>query len=76
MGYILRLVLLIILAWLAYRLVKRILADDSPPAPDDNQPRIEIVPCARCGVHVPREQAIIHDGKAYCSKAHQEEDKE
>ncbi|MCG6975053.1 MAG: hypothetical protein LJE56_01440 [Acidiferrobacterales bacterium] len=73
MGYLLRLVILLILGWLAYRLVRRLVADESP-RPSGKQARIEIVPCAKCGVHIPREEALMHNGKAYCSAAHMEED--
>jgi uncharacterized protein len=75
MGYLLRLVILLILGWLAYRLVRRLLADDTPRTPTGEQARIEMVPCAKCGVHIPRKEALMHDGKAYCSTAHLEQDK-
>jgi uncharacterized protein len=76
MGYLLRLILLLVLGWVAYRLVKRIRSDDTQPPADEPQKRIEIIPCAKCGVHVPREEAIMHEGKAYCSTAHLEADKD
>jgi uncharacterized protein len=74
MGYLLRFAILFILAWLAYRLVRRLMTGDTPRQPDKEQAKIEIVPCAKCGVHIPREEALMHDGKAYCSAAHLEED--
>jgi uncharacterized protein len=30
-----------------------------------------MVSCAHCGVHLPREDALQHDGRSYCSQAHQ-----
>jgi uncharacterized protein len=30
----------------------------------------QMVPCARCGVHVPRADAVVRDGKEYCSPEH------
>ena len=75
MGYLLRFAVLLILGWLAYRLVRRLLADDKTRPANGEQARIEIVPCAKCGVHIPRKEALMHDGKAYCSAAHLEEDK-
>jgi uncharacterized protein len=74
MGYLLRLVILLILGWLAYRLARRLFTEDTTPRPGGKQDRIEIVPCAKCGVHIPREEALMHDGKAYCSAAHLEQD--
>jgi uncharacterized protein len=31
-----------------------------------------IAPCAHCGVHVPADEVVMHDGKAYCSAAHRD----
>ena len=76
MGYLLRFILLLVLGWVTYRLIKRLRTEDSPPLSDQQHKRIEIVPCAKCGVHVPKEEAIMHAGKAYCSQAHLEADKD
>lgn len=29
-----------------------------------------LLPCAHCGLHVPQTEAIVQQGKAYCSLAH------
>jgi uncharacterized protein len=29
-----------------------------------------MVACAHCGVHLPRSEALVQDGKFYCSAAH------
>ncbi len=33
----------------------------------------DMVRCARCGVHLPRSESILADGKFYCSEAHRHE---
>ncbi len=76
MGYLLRLVILIILAWVAYRFVRRLLNADTESSPTENLEKIEMVPCEKCGVHIPKQEALMRDGKAYCSAAHLEADKE
>ena len=34
----------------------------------------EMVPCARCGIHVPRNEAWLSDGRSYCCAEHQKQD--
>lgn len=43
-----------------------------PPHHEPHQP-VPMVPCARCGVHVPRNQAIHGRHGDYCSTAHRHE---
>jgi uncharacterized protein len=31
-----------------------------------------IAPCAHCGVHVPADEVVMQDGKAYCSTKHRD----
>ena len=76
MGYLLRLVILVVLAWLAYRLVRRLWDRDADPVARDNRKQVEMVPCEKCGVHIPRNEALMRGGKAYCSTAHLEADKQ
>lgn len=33
----------------------------------------DMLACAHCGVHVPRSEAWIRDGRSYCSAKHQNE---
>lgn len=33
-----------------------------------------MVACARCGVHLPEDEAVSLGGKSYCSPAHRDED--
>lgn len=77
MGLI-RLIIIIALVYVAWRLVKATLAQGrrtGPSAtPDKDRERMErMLPCARCGVHVPESEALLHDDKAFCSQQHQRE---
>jgi uncharacterized protein len=31
-----------------------------------------MVRCARCGIHLPRSEALLQDGRTYCSAAHRD----
>jgi uncharacterized protein len=46
---------------------KRAAHRTDPPAKDQSP---AIVPCAYCGVHLPKAEAIESDGRTYCSPAH------
>lgn len=41
------------------------------PATPKAQPMVR---CAHCGVHVPQAEALTHDNRWYCSRAHLEQD--
>ena len=34
----------------------------------------DMVQCARCGMYIPRDEAIAANGRFYCSPAHRDED--
>ena len=46
-------------------------APPAPPAPRGSGAPEPMVRCAHCGVHLPRSQALQHDGRSYCCPAHQ-----
>ena len=62
-----KILLLAIAIWLLYTVVKRYLgsvaSSEQPPAAED------IVPCAHCGVHLPRSDSIAVDQRHYCGEA-------
>jgi hypothetical protein len=65
MGRILQLLLLIALAVIVFRLVRRALAP--PAAPRQDAPQFEpTARCARCGTHVPRTQLDATGACARC----------
>lgn len=69
MGLI-RFLILALVFWLLFRLFRRYW----DKLPRNNRPRANIdniVRCEHCGVHVPQKEALEHNGKYYCSKAHQ-----
>ncbi|MCY1281774.1 hypothetical protein D9M68_488520 [compost metagenome] len=45
-----------------------------PPASRGDESAEPMVRCAQCGVHVPRTQALQHEQRWYCSRAHLEQD--
>jgi uncharacterized protein len=66
----LRLLLLTLAIGIAFVLVRDALRRRNRTAqPPD--PRVDTVQCARCGIHLPAEQALQHvDGRHYCSPEH------
>jgi uncharacterized protein len=34
-----------------------------------------MVRCAQCGIHLPRSEALLKEGRTYCSTAHLEQDR-
>jgi hypothetical protein len=63
---LLQLLLLIALAVVAWRLVKKALAPPPPPEPPAFEPTAR---CARCGTHVPRDQLDAAGACARCRAA-------
>lgn len=37
---------------------------------DKSHGPVVVVSCAHCGVHLPRDDAVMDGGRAYCSQAH------
>ena len=71
MGLI-RLIILGVVIYLAWQLIKRWQNRPSNQV-DDNRPgRLDgnMIRCDYCGLFVPRDEAIEADGRHYCSEAH------
>lgn len=72
---LLRIILLALLVWLVFRLVKRFRnrpSKDSsriPPSPSD------MVRCEQCGLHIPKIEAVRDNDHYFCSKQHLEQSK-
>ncbi|CAP44677.1 PP0621 family protein [Bordetella petrii] len=52
---------------------KRHSASQPPRAParrPGGQPVESMVRCAHCGIHLPRSEAVLLDGKVWCSRDH------
>ncbi len=75
MGVILRIVVLLFAVWLLSLIVRSALrrmraAGERERAARARAQVTQMVPCARCGVHVPLTQAVTRDGRHYCSSEH------
>lgn len=64
-----RILLLIILFWIVYIVVKRLVAKfQSNHAPAKEMPHAEkIVACSQCGLHIPESESQIVDSIIYCN---------
>lgn len=73
---LLKLILLGACIWLVWQIFRKYGKGLQQPQP----PEIEedMVRCARCGVHQPKSESILSEGRFYCSQEHrrlqQEED--
>jgi len=56
--------LVVAAAWLLRRALRRLDGDEAPPEAAD------LVSCAQCGMHLPRPEARVADGRMYCSEEH------
>ena len=71
MGLI-RLIIIAALIYLAWRVIKRLLAQARPNDSGNSSGNPQImVKCAQCGVHVPTSDAFSHNGQHFCSQEHQ-----
>ena len=52
---------------------KRLLLSSRRP-PSRHEISGSMVQCARCGMYVPRDEALTGNGRFYCSPAHRDED--
>ncbi|NOZ36930.1 MAG: hypothetical protein GXP11_02465 [Gammaproteobacteria bacterium] len=70
-----RLVVILIIAWLIYSTTRRWLASLDQKWDQKKSGRSEkietMVSCAYCGLHVPQNEALQAQGKYYCSSEHQ-----
>lgn len=66
-----KLLLLVLVAWLVYVLLKRYRRSMSPP--DDAKAAQDMVCCAVCGVHLPKSESLLRDGTYYCSESHRDQ---
>lgn len=76
MGLI-RILIILVLAYLAWQLIKATLTRTGLLRGPDTRNKAEagekMLPCARCGVHVPSSQAFRYRDLAFCSEAHQQD---
>ncbi|MDE2089725.1 MAG: hypothetical protein KGJ12_06875 [Gammaproteobacteria bacterium] len=65
----------ILLIWAGFYLLRRVLERPAPPAPKRQAMPGKMVRCARCGLHVPENEALHASGRHYCSEQHRRADK-
>jgi len=70
MGQLFRIFVIALAVWLAILLLRRALRSRDSRAPRGAGDLPRMLPCARCGVHVPESQAVTVGGRTYCSKEH------
>lgn len=70
---LIRLIIIGLIIWLLYRAFQRMLNKPQQQGPD-KRPSIshDMVKCAHCGIHIPRDEALEKDGRYYCSPEHRD----
>ena len=64
-----RLLFLAVIITVVYWLLKSY-RKQLPDKDEVQRPPEDMVRCAHCGVHLPKPESILADGKFYCSEAH------
>lgn len=64
-----KIILFLVLAFVAYMVIKGAVRRSRPP-PAGDKPTEHMVACRRCGVNLPRSEALEEDGRFYCSEEH------
>jgi uncharacterized protein len=63
-----RLIFIIVIISLVYWLFKSY--RKQPPGQDEPPRTQDMVSCAHCGIHLPKNESLLADGKYYCCAAH------
>jgi len=67
---IFKLIILAMVIFLGFSLFKKF---RKPSSRTDQQPSMnKMLSCSICKTHIPENEAILQDGKVYCSKEHME----
>lgn len=69
-----RYLLLAVTVWALFLLVRRHRTrpqDVAEPQPDNTH--VDMIPCDRCGLHLPRAEALQVSGRYYCCREHRDE---
>mgnify|MGYP003322187650 CR=1 FL=1 len=66
-----KLILVMLLGWIGFTLFKKFInpTETKKVSSDSGQ---KMVACAFCDTHIPESEAILNNGKIYCSKEHSE----
>jgi uncharacterized protein len=75
MGQFLRLIIILFGVWIVLRLLKRnLLERPGPTSSSPSSPSADMLRCEYCGMFVPRGEAVVARGHAYCSGDHADRD--
>ena len=66
-----KLILVMLLGWIGFTLFK-IFINPTERNKISSDSRQKMVACSICDTHIPESEAIIKNGKTYCSKDHSE----
>ncbi|MCW8829295.1 MAG: PP0621 family protein [Gammaproteobacteria bacterium] len=70
---LIRLAIIGLIVWLLYRMFYRMLNKPKPQQKVKQQaPSHNMVKCAHCGIHIPTNEALHHNGHDYCSPEHRD----
>ena len=67
---ILKLIVVVLVVWLGFSLFKKIRKPSVKT--EGKSSSSKMLACSVCKTHIPENEAIIQDGKVYCSKEHLE----
>ena len=68
---LIKLILVMLLGWIVFTLFKKIINPTERNKVSSNSGQ-KMVACVVCDTHIPESEAIIKNGKTYCSKEHSE----
>ena len=68
---LIKLILVMLLGWIGFTFFKKIInpKESNKVSSDSGQ---KMVACAVCDTHIPESEAMIKNGKTFCSKEHSE----
>ncbi len=70
---LIRLIAIGLIIWLLYRAFQRMLSKPNEPEQIKRQKGAsDMVKCAHCGIHIPKDEALHKDGLDYCSPEHRD----
>jgi len=70
MKFLLFFIAIVVLLWLLRGTIARRVRRDPPATPPEADAPQQIVACAQCGVHLPRNEALPGKGGVFCGDAH------
>jgi formylmethanofuran dehydrogenase subunit E len=63
-----RLILLFILGWLLITVIKKVIRIAKQQQTQANNSMHQLVICAKCGVHIPKNESILENNQIVCNK--------